>query len=167
MMSHAFRGKISRATLFAGDADFVPLLRALVNEGLHVTLWHPPQANSELKGAADSTRAFSVQTDSACLTLDGIRPAFLSAATGSGPLNLRRHGVAEIIRISGQQYIGTWDGELLTIFRVDPSGESANHIGLSAPGSSLSQALAAFQAINNWDVAATGEQWVKDLTRSS
>lgn len=163
MMTHAFRGKIARVTLFAGDADFVPLLRALVNEGLHVTLWHPPQANSELKGAADTTRPFGLMTDSQSFTLDGVRPAFLTTSSGSGPLDLRYHGVAEIVRLSGAQYIGTWDNGLLTIFRVDPRGETANYISLSAPGSSLRQALIAFQAMHGWDVAATGETWVKTL----
>lgn len=167
MMTHAFRGKIARATLFAGDADFVPLLRALVSEGLHVTLWHPPQANKELKGAADSTRAFSLRTDSRCLTLDGQHAAFPGASSGSGGFDLRQHGLTEIIRISGQQYIGTWNGELLTIFQIDPAGESATYLAFPAPGSSLQRALTAFQAIHGWDVAETGEQWVKPVSPSA
>src|SRR5271166_2542245 len=84
MMTHAFRGNITKATLFAGDADFVPLIKALVSEGLHVTLWHPPQANAELKGAADSTRLFDFKTNYNCLTADGQRPAFSINARGSG-----------------------------------------------------------------------------------
>lgn len=165
MMTHAFRGKISRATLFAGDADFVPLLRALVSEGLHVTLWHPPQANKELKGAADTTRAFDMRSDSQCLTLNGRHPAFPGGNSGSGSIDLVRHGAAEIVKISGQRYIGTWDEELLTIFLVEPAGRSANYHALPAPGSTLRQALMAFQAVHGWDVAATGEQWVKAVPR--
>jgi len=88
MMTHAFRGNITRATLFAGDADFLPLIRALVGEGLHVTLWHPPQANA-------------------------------------GPGN-------------------TW-----------------SYINLEAPSASLTRAIKVFDAINNWNIEATGSEWIE------
>jgi hypothetical protein len=83
-MTHASRGNLTKATLFAGDADFIPLIKSLVGEGLHVTLWHPAQANTELKGAADSTRLFDFQTSFTCLTADGQHPAFLRRSSGGG-----------------------------------------------------------------------------------
>ena len=161
MMTHAFRGKISRATLFAGDADFLPLVQALVSEGLHVTLWHPPQANKDLKGAADSNRAFSFRTDCHCFTLDGSKPAFQTLGSGGGRIDLAAHGVSEVVKISGQRFAGNWDGEVLSIFQMDSTGNSANFIRFAAPGSSLARALVAFQDVHGWEVAATGEQWVK------
>jgi uncharacterized LabA/DUF88 family protein len=161
MMTHAFRGKIERATLFAGDADFEPLVQALVNEGLHVTLWHPPQANKDLKGAADSNRAFDFQHDFQCFTLNDQVPAFQMAASGSGQIDLSKHGAANIVRISEQQFSGVWDGDTLMIFQIAPTRDSANHISFRAPGSSLANALIAFQHIYGWDVAETGEQWIR------
>ena len=163
MMTHAFRGKIGRVTLFAGDADFVPLLQALVSEGLHVTLWHPPQANKDLKGSADSNRAFGFRTDFRCFTLDDRIPAFQVSGSISGQIDLATHGVSEIVKISGQEFAGTWDGETLMIFRINPVKGSATCHSLRAPSSSLARALVAFQSIYEWEIAMTGEQWVKIL----
>jgi len=161
MMTHAFRGKIGRATLFAGDADFVPLVQALVSEGIHVTLWHPAQANRDLKGAADSNRIFSFGAACQCFTLDDCTPAFQMESSGAGRIDLVAHGVLEIVKISGQQFSGNWDGETLMIFQIAPSNGSASFVSLRAPGSSLARALIAFQNIYGWDVAETGEQWVR------
>lgn len=161
MMTHAFRGKIARATLFAGDADFVPLLQALVSEGLHVTLWHPSQANKDLKGAADSNRAFSFRTDSHCFTLDDTKPAFQTLSSGAGRIDLAVHGISEIVKISDQHFAGNWDGESLIIFQFDTVAETANYKRFKAPGSTLAKALVAFENVHGWDVASTGEQWVK------
>ncbi len=161
MMTHAFRGKIDRATLFAGDADFVPLVQALVNEGLHVTLWHPPQANTDLKGAADSNRAFNFKSNSNCFTHDGSKPAFQTSSSGGGQIDLAAHGLTEFVKIAGQQFAGHWDGETLMIFQIDPLGHSAQYHALKVLGSSLGRALIAFQNLYGWSVASTGEQWVK------
>ena len=161
MMTHAFRGTISRATLLASDADFVPLVRALVNEGLHVTLWHPPQASKELMGAADSNRSFDFRTDCHCFTLDEIAPAFQSAEFMNRELDLSNHSAAYFIRASGQQFSGAWDGTTLTIFRLARDGQKAEMNNLIAPGSTLKNALSAFQAIYGWNVAEDGELWVR------
>ncbi|MGF0537296.1 NYN domain-containing protein [Agrobacterium sp. ES01] len=161
IMTHAFRGTISRATLLASDADFVPLVRALVNEGLHVTLWHPPQASKELMGAADSNRPFSFRTDCHCFSLDEIAPAFLSTGFASRQIDLSDQGLAYFIKASGQQFSGAWDGNTLTIFKLAPDGQRAEMINLIAPGSTLKNALSAFQAIHGWDVANDGENWVR------
>lgn len=56
MMIHTIRGSMSEAALLTGDADFTPLLNALSNEGMFVTLIHPPHAPEELLAAADSRR---------------------------------------------------------------------------------------------------------------
>lgn len=43
-----------RATLLTSDSDFVPLIDALVKEGMFVTLWYPPRdTNIDLIAAAD------------------------------------------------------------------------------------------------------------------
>lgn len=57
MLSHAFRGNMERATLLAGDLDFEPLLEALVQNGMTITLWHPTiKVVPELLHAADRVR---------------------------------------------------------------------------------------------------------------
>jgi hypothetical protein len=45
-----------KATLLSGDLDFKPLIDALVQEGMFVTLWYPPRETAkELIAAADSS----------------------------------------------------------------------------------------------------------------
>jgi uncharacterized LabA/DUF88 family protein len=57
MLTHSFRRNMQRATLYTGDQDFKPLVDALVQEGMFVTLWYPPgETNSELIAAADRRR---------------------------------------------------------------------------------------------------------------
>jgi hypothetical protein len=54
MLTHSFRGIIDRAVLFAGDRDFSPLVSALVQQGIYVTVgYHPRSVAEELLGAAD------------------------------------------------------------------------------------------------------------------
>ena len=55
MLTHTFR-RVQEAILLTGDLDFKPLIDALVNDGMFVTLWHPPQAIKELIAAADRGR---------------------------------------------------------------------------------------------------------------
>jgi hypothetical protein len=61
MMIHTIRRNMSSATLLAGDADFTPLLNALSNEGMFVTLLHPPRASKDLLAAADARRKLTAQ----------------------------------------------------------------------------------------------------------
>lgn len=61
MMIHTIRRNMSEATLLAGDADFTPLLNALSNEGMFVTLMHPPTASKDLLAAADARHPISVR----------------------------------------------------------------------------------------------------------
>jgi uncharacterized LabA/DUF88 family protein len=41
MLMHSFRRNMHEATLLTGDLDFKPLIDALVQEGMFVTLWYP------------------------------------------------------------------------------------------------------------------------------
>lgn len=161
MMTHAFRGNITRATLFAGDADFVPLIKALVAEGLQVTLWHPPQANAELKGAADSTRPFDFRTDHQCLTENGTQPAFQRLMTGSGLMEPAQYGLQNVVERDNGIFAGRWKDEVLEIWKKGV-GSSWEFIKLSVPGSSLIRSLIAFDHIHDWGVASTGEQWIEN-----
>lgn len=62
MLSHSHRRNMHRATLLTGDLDFKPLIEALVDHGMHVTLWYPPGTTSrELVYAADSRVALNVK----------------------------------------------------------------------------------------------------------
>ncbi len=57
MLSHTVRGNMSKATLVAGDLDFKPLVDALIQEGMYVTLWCNRRSTSrELAYAADARR---------------------------------------------------------------------------------------------------------------
>src|SRR5258706_1794816 len=54
MLTHSFRHNMEQATLLTGDLDFKPLLDALVQDGMDVTLWvEPGSASKELIHAAD------------------------------------------------------------------------------------------------------------------
>ncbi|MCV3209586.1 NYN domain-containing protein [Mesorhizobium sp. YC-39] len=159
MMTHAFRGNISKATLFAGDSDFVPLVKSLVSEGLHVTLWHPPQANADLKGAADSTRLFDFKTNHSCLTADGQQSAFQIGSSGSGghPGN---DGLINFVTVGGHEYAGRWQDGTLRIWRCGDPGTGWSYVDFFAPDASLVRALTAFDLIYPWGIAAVGGGWI-------
>jgi uncharacterized LabA/DUF88 family protein len=54
MLSHTFRRNMLSTTLLSGDADFTPLIDALVQYGMNVVLWYPAdETSSELLRAAD------------------------------------------------------------------------------------------------------------------
>jgi hypothetical protein len=58
-----------RQTLLTGDNDFKPLVDALVQDGMFVTWWFPPEETSrELMQAADSLRRLSMPSLRALLT---------------------------------------------------------------------------------------------------
>ncbi|UDL87978.1 NYN domain-containing protein [Mesorhizobium sp. PAMC28654] len=57
MLTHAFRKNMDETTLLTGDVDFVPLVNALVQHGMMMTLWYPPDETSQkLVDAADIRR---------------------------------------------------------------------------------------------------------------
>jgi uncharacterized LabA/DUF88 family protein len=47
MLTHSFRRNMHEATLLTSDLDFKPLLDALVQHGMFVTLWYPPRKTSD------------------------------------------------------------------------------------------------------------------------
>lgn len=54
MLTHSFKRNMNRATLLASDMDFVPLINALVQEGMFVSLYYPPgETHTDLIAAAD------------------------------------------------------------------------------------------------------------------
>ena len=54
MLTHTFGGNMNEATLLTSDLDFKPLLDALVQQGMNVSLWYQKnRANYELVDAAD------------------------------------------------------------------------------------------------------------------
>ncbi|WP_292399192.1 NYN domain-containing protein [Mesorhizobium sp.] len=159
MMTNAFRGNISKATLFAGDSDFVPLIKSLVSEGLHVTLWHPPQANAELKGAADSTRLFDFKANHNCLTANGQQSAFQLGGSG-GSLHPGGDGLINIVTLGDHEYAGSWKGGTLRVWRRSDPGAGWSYVDFSAPDASLARALTAFDLIYPWGIAAAGEGWI-------
>jgi uncharacterized LabA/DUF88 family protein len=160
MLTHAFRGNITRATLFAGDADFEPLIHALVNEGLHTTLWHPPQASKGLKSAADSTVLFNFKDHHRCFSIDGEKPAFGNVSMGGGPENgTFRHTTH--VDATGRTFSGVWSNDHLSVQRkTDPKKPMWEYVKFHAPGSSLEQALLAFDAVHEWGIAEEGVQWL-------
>ncbi|MER8394121.1 NYN domain-containing protein [Mesorhizobium sp. M1340] len=160
MMTHAFRGNILKATLFAADSDFVPLIKSLVSEGLHVTLWHPPQANAELKGAADSTRLFDFKASHDCMTVDGQQSAFRFGASGGGSMVPANDALDNIVTVGEHAYAGRWQGGTLRVWRSGP-GIGWSYVDFLAPGASLARALTAFDLIYPWGIAATGEDWIE------
>lgn len=69
MLMHAVRRNMHRATLLTGDVDFKPLIDALVQEGMFITLWYPPEeTNPELIHAADSRTPLNMRALDSLLT---------------------------------------------------------------------------------------------------
>ena len=59
MLTHAFRGHMRKATLLTGDRDFEPLVTALVQEGVYVTVaYHPRSVSNDLLNAADAREVY-------------------------------------------------------------------------------------------------------------
>jgi hypothetical protein len=61
MLTHSFRGNMDKVTLLTGDLDFKPLIDALIQQGMYVTLWYYPlEASEELIYAADARHVLNV-----------------------------------------------------------------------------------------------------------
>jgi uncharacterized LabA/DUF88 family protein len=61
MLRHTFRKNMHEAALLAGDLDFLPLLEALVMEGMFTTLWYDSNSVSkDLLKASDSKRRLKI-----------------------------------------------------------------------------------------------------------
>ena len=62
MLTHSYRKNMQQATLLTGDLDFKPLIDALVQDGMWVTLWYEKATtNPELIYAADSSGDLNIQ----------------------------------------------------------------------------------------------------------
>jgi uncharacterized LabA/DUF88 family protein len=69
MLMHSFRKNMHQATLLTGDNDFKPLVDALVQDGMFVTLLYPPDETSrELMQAADARIPLTMDKLSRLLT---------------------------------------------------------------------------------------------------
>lgn len=63
MLIHTIRGNMHQATFIAGDQDFEPLIEALVQEGMYVTIWCEAKHTSpELIYSADDRQYLNIQT---------------------------------------------------------------------------------------------------------
>ena len=62
MLTNAHRKNMEEAILLAGDLDFQPLLLALAQDGMPVTLYYPWKASKELLRAALIRRPLDLQT---------------------------------------------------------------------------------------------------------
>jgi hypothetical protein len=155
MLMHTFRGNMDNATLLAGDVDFIPLIEALVREGMNITIWHPPQASTELLGAADSRQPFNLATCANLLTRDGAAPAFFDAGARSsgGQPDL----AASAVRFDVQQdsFAVAWENETLSVWECHQTRYTLTH--LRAPGSTRAQALQVWDAKHRTSIAKTAE----------
>lgn len=62
MLRHTFHGDVTHATLLASDQDFAPLVEAVVNEGVVVTVLFPPgETSGDLIRAADIRRPLDLR----------------------------------------------------------------------------------------------------------
>jgi len=63
MLNHSFRKNMSKATLLTADLDFKPLVDALVDNGMFISLWYPiNKTNQELIQSADASRKLGLTT---------------------------------------------------------------------------------------------------------
>jgi len=61
MLRHTFRKNMHKAALIAGDLDFLPLLDALVMEGMFTTLWYSSNSiSNELLSSTDSVKRIKI-----------------------------------------------------------------------------------------------------------
>jgi hypothetical protein len=119
MLTHTFRGNMQHAVLFAGDDDFIPLVEALVREGMRVTIWHPVQASEALLGAADSRRAFDLRSSISLLTRNGSLPAFQCLNSGVESSNQPNFTIPTAAWTEGAyQFRALWDGNVFHLWRT-------------------------------------------------
>jgi hypothetical protein len=61
-LTHTMRKNMNSVTLLAGDEDFTPLVAALVQEGMNVTIWAASESlSSDLKYSADRRKTLSAR----------------------------------------------------------------------------------------------------------
>ncbi|WP_182912011.1 NYN domain-containing protein [Sphingomonas cavernae] len=154
MLTHSFRRNMQSAVLFAGDDDFIPLVEALVRDGMTITIWHPPQATEALLGAADNRRPFTLKEALPMLTRDGVMPAFRVTSSGSNPSHPGALGICTMWKDQFFTYAGRWHGQLLQMWRqLQLDANSWEFINFHTPDSSLELALRMFDVASGWDIS--------------
>ena len=136
MLTHSYRKNIGRATLFAGDLDFLPLIEALVLDGLYVTLWYDRDSTSrELIDAVDERKLFSVNSIYDFLESDFLqtipqKPTQITRSRIEGRNPIRtgiwvENGVKiEVYKSDGSYDLVSWDGKSQNeVVRSHPSME--------------------------------------------
>lgn len=89
MLNHSIRKNMTHATLLTSDLDFKPLIDALVENGMYITLWYPPgKTNIELIHAADSSYR---------LNLDSVYQYSLPDIKRSYSLPVRKQKLGKVI----------------------------------------------------------------------
>jgi hypothetical protein len=123
MLTHSYRKNIGRATLFAGDLDFLPLVEALVQDGMYVTLWYCRERTSkELIDAVDQRRLFSVNSIYDFLDSDfresvPQKPTDITRSRIEGRTPIRsgkwveNGSKIEIFKTNGTYELVAWDGK--------------------------------------------------------
>jgi uncharacterized LabA/DUF88 family protein len=116
MLTHTFRKNMHQATLLTGDNDFKPLIDALVQDWMFVTLMYPPEETSkELLQAADARVPMTMQVLYGYLT-DAAKPFFVlpkmqnynpATAVGSPIANWSEGGRECGLYKQGQEYVVT------------------------------------------------------------
>jgi uncharacterized LabA/DUF88 family protein len=150
MLSHAFRGNFAEATLLAGDDDFIPLVEALVREGVEVTIWHPSQASEQLLAVADNRREFSLATAHSLLTVDGVSQAFRHSSSGGGQMS-QDQTQWSAWNEDGISYLGRCTAEFVMIERLGLDRNAEFH-RYAISGLSPEEAGQFFSAATGWPV---------------
>jgi uncharacterized LabA/DUF88 family protein len=118
MLTHSFRRNMHEATLLTGDLDFKPLIDALVQEGMFVTLWYPPgETSKELIAAADRSERFSIRSVYDALPFP--RP-FEMPKTMGAPSKGEYAPVLKRIRVDESEVIVMKDGDAFVVGVSEP-----------------------------------------------
>ena len=150
MLTHAFRANFVEATLLAGDDDFIPLIEALVREGIEVTIWHPPQASEQLLAVADNRREFSLKSAYSLLSVDGKSQAFSSKGSGGGQMG-QDPTAWSAWEVDGTTYLGRCTKDYVKIERVN-SDHSTSWQSFSIVGLTPREAGQFASAATGWPV---------------
>jgi uncharacterized LabA/DUF88 family protein len=122
MLTHTFRHNMHKATLLTGDNDFKPLIDALVQEGMFVTLWYPcGETSKELMNAADTRKRLGLVQLRELLTSDSARDFSIPVAINMNPsvepgtriTEWVTGGVRYTLNMDQDEYIVLRDGDKL------------------------------------------------------
>ena len=122
MLIHSVRRNMHEATLLTGDLDFKPLIDALVQEGMHISLWYPKgKANHELVDAADSREALTIDSirrwcphDFNQIVLDALLPYVMPGEPFDSGLSLDK--IDKIEQITEEGFLYEKEGRYFALF---------------------------------------------------